>query len=290
MYKITWLALLAVAATAQTQVDLKNQSKAVDFSGASLTKPMVTGTALPGTCSSGQMFFVTTAPAGQNLYGCTAANVWSLEAPSGGGGGGTGEVTVESAGSVVGSSATLDFTVGTGALYAISILSGGAASIQSTADTSVLETLVRGQSGSPLLCASASGSATTYTCSMAPTLTTYSLGMELNWKPDVNGAGGATTVNVDLLGAIAVTLADGATNPGPSDVVAGRLYSMWFDGSKFRLAGEIFPQGVLAEPLPACTTAVRGRLWFVAGATGVKDSLSVCAKNASNVYAWQPLY
>jgi hypothetical protein len=72
----------------QTSVDLKTQSKNVDFSAAPSTRPMQTGTVLPSLCSTGQMFFNSAAPAGQNLYGCTATNVWTLQ--SGGSGGGSG--------------------------------------------------------------------------------------------------------------------------------------------------------------------------------------------------------
>jgi hypothetical protein len=75
-------ALVAVVAgygMAQTQVDLRTQSKSVDFSAASLTKPMQTGTSLPATCSVGAMFLNTTAAAGQNVYACTATNTWSVE-------------------------------------------------------------------------------------------------------------------------------------------------------------------------------------------------------------------
>jgi hypothetical protein len=287
MYKISWLAVLvAVAAAAQTQVDLRSQSKSVDFSGANPTKPMAAGTVLPSTCSTGQMFFVTTASAGQNVFGCTATNIWSLEAGGSGGGGG---VTVENAGSPVGAASTLNFSVGAGVTQAISE-TGSTALIQSGADTGVVESLVRAQSGAPLLCASASGSSTAYTCSMAPTLTAYTTGMTLAWEPDVTGAGGATTLNVDTLGTISLRLADGATNPGPADAVAGRLYSVWYDGAVFRISGPVVPAGVLGEALPSCGTAVRGRLWFVAGGTGVKDSLSVCAKDSTNTYAWRPLY
>ena len=64
---------------AQTQVDLRTQSKSVDFSAASSTKPMQTGTSLPATCSIGAMFLNTSAPAGQNLYACTALNAWSVQ-------------------------------------------------------------------------------------------------------------------------------------------------------------------------------------------------------------------
>lgn len=69
-------------ASAQTAVDLRTQSKNVDFSGASATKPSKTGAALPGGCSVGETFFLTSAAAGQNLYFCTAGDVWSLQGQS----------------------------------------------------------------------------------------------------------------------------------------------------------------------------------------------------------------
>jgi hypothetical protein len=40
------------------------------------------GAALPGTCTVGQVFFLTTATAGFNLYRCTALNVWTPETPN----------------------------------------------------------------------------------------------------------------------------------------------------------------------------------------------------------------
>lgn len=45
------------------------------------------GTTLPGTCTVGDFFFDTDATPGQNLYGCTAFGVWTLQAGGGGGGG-----------------------------------------------------------------------------------------------------------------------------------------------------------------------------------------------------------
>ncbi len=62
---------------AQTTIDLRTQAKNVDFSQASTTKPNKSGAALPATCGVGETFFLTTAPAGGNLYGCAAANSWS---------------------------------------------------------------------------------------------------------------------------------------------------------------------------------------------------------------------
>jgi hypothetical protein len=74
--------LIASVTLAQTQVDLKSQSRNVDFSGASAVKPVPVGTVLPATCAPGAMFFKSDALAGSNLYGCAAANTWSLEGGS----------------------------------------------------------------------------------------------------------------------------------------------------------------------------------------------------------------
>lgn len=56
-----------------------------DFSGAASTSPNKKGlaSAIPATCTVGDTYFETDATAGQNLYGCTATNTWTLQ---GGGG------------------------------------------------------------------------------------------------------------------------------------------------------------------------------------------------------------
>jgi hypothetical protein len=74
---LAWLGWAAWG-SGQTRVDLRTQSKAVDFSGASSTKPSKSGTVLPGQCSVGETFFKTDAAAGKNLYGCTGPNSWTL--------------------------------------------------------------------------------------------------------------------------------------------------------------------------------------------------------------------
>ena len=72
-----WVAvgMLAVSVSAQTQVDLRTQSKRVDFSAAASTKPAKTGTTLPATCSVGDVFFQTVP--GANLYACVDVNTWT---------------------------------------------------------------------------------------------------------------------------------------------------------------------------------------------------------------------
>lgn len=41
---------------------------------------------------------------------------------------------------------------------------------------------------------------------------------------------------------------------------------------------------------PACALAYRGMFWVTQGAAGVKDSVEVCAKDASDTYAWRTIY
>jgi len=81
-----------IAAGAQTQVDIggpASQAKRFDLSQAPSTRPVKTGTTAPATCVTGELFFKSDAlTAGQNLYGCTAVNTWTLLGDGGTGGGG----------------------------------------------------------------------------------------------------------------------------------------------------------------------------------------------------------
>jgi hypothetical protein len=81
--------LWAPMSYSQTQVDIRSQGRNFDLSGANSTKPLKTGTALPAQCTTGEMFFKVDAPAGQNVYGCTATNTWTAEVSVGGTGGGS---------------------------------------------------------------------------------------------------------------------------------------------------------------------------------------------------------
>ena len=72
------LAFSASQTTAQTKVDLKTQSKSVDFSGSTSTKPLKAGISLPPTCSVGELFFLTSGSSGFNIYICSATNAWTV--------------------------------------------------------------------------------------------------------------------------------------------------------------------------------------------------------------------
>jgi hypothetical protein len=102
-------------------------------------------------------------------------------------------------------------------------------------DTAVTQTRQGEQSGAAVLCAPTGHSSSNYQCALHPTAAAYQTGMVLRWKPDVNGAGGATTLNVDTLGQTPVKLRDGVSDPAATDIVAGQLYEIWYDGAQFRL-------------------------------------------------------
>jgi hypothetical protein len=76
-YQLVCLLCLISSANGQNQVDLRTQSKNVDFSGATSTIPAKSGTTLPATCNLGELFFKTNNTPGQNLYVCSPANSWT---------------------------------------------------------------------------------------------------------------------------------------------------------------------------------------------------------------------
>ena len=268
MPRMLWMVLVVWIAAGQTQIDLNTQIKNL---------PIKAGASLPSTCSVGQIFFLSSAPTGANLYGCTAVNTWSAQGGQGGAGGmiqGTlanmpttcavgqtyfatdasaganlygcssantwtsqgGSETVDSNGVTVGSRPTTNFRTGVGLISVITD-TGTEIDVQSALDTAVVATLPGEQTGSSLLCGPTSGSANAYGCSMTPTATAYTVGMVLHWIPDVNGTGGATTLNVDSLGATSVKQADGVSDPSATDIVAGSMREIWYDGVNFRFLG-----------------------------------------------------
>ena len=77
----------------QTLVDLRTQSKSIDFTNANSTRPIKAGTTLPSLCNPGDMFFKLNAPAGSNVYGCAALNGWAVESGGVGGAGSASQLT-----------------------------------------------------------------------------------------------------------------------------------------------------------------------------------------------------
>ena len=309
MPRMLWMALVVWTAAGQTQIDLSTQAK---------NAPIKAGASLPGTCTVGQLFFLSSAPTGSNLYGCPSANTWVAEGGQAGTGGmiqGTlasmpasctvGQTyfatdataganlygcspantwapeglpeTVKSNGVTVGSRATTNFLTGPG-LIALITDTGSEISIQSALDTAVVETLAGEQTGSSLLCSPTVSTANAYGCSMTPTATAYTVGMVLRWMPGVNGAGGATTLNVDSLGAKGVKQADGATDPSATDIVAGDMREVWYDGGNFRFLGSGMGSGTGS----GAVQSVFGRTGTVTAANGDYNASQVTNAAATN--------
>jgi hypothetical protein len=94
-----WSLLLSAATLlGQTQVDLRTQSKRVDFKQATSTAPVKSGTTAPATCAVGELFYNTSVTAGRNLYGCTTASTWTLLGDGGTVGGGGGGILIQKTG------------------------------------------------------------------------------------------------------------------------------------------------------------------------------------------------
>jgi hypothetical protein len=310
------MALVVWVAAGQTQIDLSTQAKNV---------PIKSGANLPSTCTVGQVYFLTNAPTGTNLYGCTAVNTWSAQGGQAGGGTtlqGTlasmpaactvgqiyfavdaaaganlygcsasntwtpegGSETVSSSGVTVGSRPITNFQTGPGLISVITD-TGTEINIQSALDTAVVATLPSEQTGSSLLCTPANGSATAYNCSMTPTATAYTLGMVLHWIPDMNGAGGSTTLNVDTLGARSVKQADGVSDPSATDIVAGSMREVWYDGVKFRFLDT--GSGQTSGGGSGLVQSVFGRTGAVTAANGdyvAAQVTNAAATNSSNTF------
>ncbi|GEM_PF-3586201 len=363
--------LCGVTVMAQTKVNLREQAREVDFSGAVFTRPLKSGTVLPATCSVGDMYFKTNVVAGSNINVCVATNTWivasgsSIPSASGqdgrvlagvagsaawadlsgdvtgsasslrvqklqnrtlastapssgqslvwnstlqqwepqtvsGGGGGGGSMTIQNDGNIVGTRANLNIVPGFGVVNILSD-NGTAVVVQQAVDTAVVQSKASAQSGTAQACFSSGASVTTYTCGLTPTLTAYTTGMVVNWRPDVTGVGGNVSLNIDTLGARPVKLADGTTNPGASDLAANQMRSVWYDGTNFRLMSSsgggggttmkesrYFPVGwrdQYGNPMPAVFSNANQVAFFSYG--GATTSLTQLVLNDSSSEAFQ---
>ena len=89
---------------------------------------------------------------------------------------------------------------------------------------------------------------------------------------DVGGAGNGTSISVEDTTQRVVIFSPGYTQvQGQLRVTAGIKVG---DGG----------------PRPTCDSTVRGLVWNDEGGAGVKDSIAVCSKDASDVYAWRTIY
>lgn len=224
---------------AQTKVDVERQGRNTNFLSPPFSAPLRSGEILPPSCATGELYFLTSAPAGGNIQVCHSPGEWAPQ-----GSAGQASVTVHNNGSLVGTRPVLSFATGTGMMQVLTD-SGSAVEIQQAVDTAVVMTKASSQSGATLLCDASIVVADAYACSMAPTLTAYQSGMMVHWKPAMTPVGSEISLNIDLLGAKRIRLADGVSNPSPPDIIAGQIYPLWYDGTQFRFLATIVPENYL---------------------------------------------
>lgn len=71
---------------------------------------------------------------------------------------------------------------------------------------------------------------------------------------------------------------------------AGSTITVAADGAGGAMIAGMGVQVATTTSQPACDSGRRGTFWVVQGGVGVKDAVSVCAKDAANIYAWRLLY
>jgi hypothetical protein len=99
------------------------------------------------------------------------------------------------------------------------VVSGGG-TITLDADTTKLATQTTVQNGTPWAAIDAGSSGTTYSVTTVPAFVAYTDGMALLFRPNTACAGGASTLNANAVGAIALVQPDGASNPTAGECVA----------------------------------------------------------------------
>jgi hypothetical protein len=230
------------------------------------------------------MFFNLAAPAGVNLYGCASANTWSQQGGSGGSGsGGGGAISgvlkaQESSSTVVavGSSCSIStpclVQVGS-TVYSYSIpasvtLSSGTGSVYLYVDSNGNITAGESGAGSPSI--SCSG------CVAASGVTQF--------PPDTVPIG----VWVASSGSWAAGTNEAAVQSGGPALSAGSNVTLTQTGSSVLISAAL--QSLLTGTQPGCTTSTGGFMWYTQGSSGVKDTVQVCAKDASDSYAWRTLF
>lgn len=211
------------AAQGQTLIDLRTQTKSPDFSAMTGTKPIQVGTTLPNTCTVGQLFYSTSSKAGTNLYGCTAANTWSvLGAGNGTATGGTGTASL---GQVLYNSnnAIGGLTVGNVCVT----VSGSTLDV----NTALCPTRQMAAEALDTTCIINSGSSSAYLgATLGNAITAYAQGMRLLTQVDVTTAGGTITLDCGA-GAKPLYGNDGVSNPNPSQWQAGVQVLVSYDGT-----------------------------------------------------------
>jgi hypothetical protein len=290
------LVLAAGALSAQTNVDLRTQTKNVDFTAAPTTKPVKAGTALPATCGPGELFFKTNATPGGNLYLCTAANSWTQSGLS------PASQASDFLVTAAGASATIQCTVCLYGIGAKTFLvssnmsasaltgSGGSATVffylnpsgtpQFGYDgTTVTGATLTGLAGQALITSFPGNSIPLATCAVAANQFGSCTDFRTVFRRTVAIAGGGIVVLDDP----STGLTTYAVNPALVGLAAGS--NIWTGNNDFSGASHSTPAktGIIANRPATCTI---GELYFATDAATAGKNLHFCT--ATNTWTVTP--
>lgn len=153
------------------------------------------------------------------------------------GGAAAGSLSLSVNGSSIASEPGLNFISGTGVVQTCTNNAANSrVDCTPSLNTAVALTNANAEAGKPWFCNSTNGT-TNYTCSLnaAAALTSYTTGMWLLLTVDTTNTSSQPTLNVDGVGLKSITQSDGATVPSAGQLVTGRPYWIYFDGSVFRM-------------------------------------------------------
>jgi hypothetical protein len=256
----TALLVFPVVLWSQTRLNLQHQSRRVDFSNADTTKPAKIGAALPPTCQTGEVFLLIPALPGSNLFVCVANNVWTLQTGIPPSPPDRGQIlTTDDSGGYEWSSFSGDVTGGGSTTKVTGIQNRPVADVQPASGQTLVWNAVSRQwepganggvttkavqSGRYLRCRDAS-STDAYACIMNPVPASYVTsapildgeigeGTMVLFRPATENTG-AATLQIGDLPAKPIKQTDGATDPTDGQLIAGRWYTLTYDGAVWQI-------------------------------------------------------
>lgn len=273
----------------QTLINLATQGRNVDFSKAQATKPVQVGSALPITCSPGQMFFNSAATPGQNLYACTSNNVWTVQS-------GAQSAYYQHVLSN-GISLPQENTIALGSSLQViddpthSSTDIGLASVNNNVGTfgsatqiPVLTVNAFGQITAISTAAFSSGIASGTLAAMPASCSAGTIYLATDQPAEQQlftcSAANVWTQMLNLGRSGALQIANGSLDINPA-VVPQLGVANTFAGSNTMTDGISL---LTTNPQPACSNTTRGTLWFLNGGASA-DSFQVCEYNGSS-YTW----
>jgi hypothetical protein len=205
-----------------------------------------------GSLIDGAASVVLTTNQGLRLF--SDHNSFYTQRGQGSGNGSGGALTVQSDGSAIGTSGTLNLVAGTG-VACIPQMITGMINVQCNADTSYLASKPTLQSdANPQICVSSSDSGTAYTAACGNTLAAYAARQTLFWYSDVSNSVSEATLNIDTLGAKSLVRMDG-TALAPGDIKAASLYRIWYDGAMFHVVEAGLASGGVSNTTSGSTSS-----------------------------------